>query len=106
MAEALDVQGIHIPMKVIVSFVTVDAIAISTTAGAIATAVCLLHHHCHHQHESNHLPNTSASENVRNPHKTLPSQSPKPSYQQSSFCSVSGYCLNVSMFKEQLAGGI
>jgi hypothetical protein len=60
MAEALDVQGIHIPMKVIVSFVTVDTIAIGTMTAATVSAT-RFHHH---QHKNNHHPNPSTSENV------------------------------------------
>ena len=73
MTEALDVQGIHIPMKVIAAFVAVDSVAISTTAATIATAVHLHRHHHHHQ-------NPSTSENIRNPHKSLPSQLKETSY--------------------------
>jgi hypothetical protein len=76
MAEALDVQGIHIPVKVIASFVAVDSVTISTIAAAIANAVHLHHHHSHHhhQHKYNHHQNPSASENIRNPLKSIPSQ--------------------------------
>ena len=53
MAEALDVQGIHIPMKVIAAFVAMGSVAISNTAAAIGTVVHLHyhHHHRHHHHE-------------------------------------------------------
>jgi hypothetical protein len=81
MAEALDVQGIHIPVKVIASFVVVGSVTISTIAAAIANAVQLHHHHYHHhhshhhhRHKNNHHQNPSTSENIRNPLKSTPSQ--------------------------------